>query len=57
MTTGKTIALARRIFVGKVMSVLFNMLFRMEINLPKKWSNNTENRYKDIVRKESFADQ
>ena len=27
MTTGKTIALTRRTFVGKVMSVLFNMLF------------------------------
>ena len=26
MTTGKTIALTRRTFVGKVMSVLFNML-------------------------------
>ena len=28
MTTGKTIALSRRIFVGKVMSLLFNMLSR-----------------------------
>ena len=28
MTTGKTIALTRRIFVGKVMSQLFNMLSR-----------------------------
>ena len=28
-TTGKTIALARRTFVGKVMSVLFNMLSRL----------------------------
>ena len=27
MTTGKTIALTRRAFVGKVMSLLFNMLF------------------------------
>ena len=27
MTTGKTIALTRRIFVGKVMSLLLNMLF------------------------------
>ena len=27
MTTGKTIALARRTFVGKVMSLLLNMLF------------------------------
>ena len=29
MTTGKTIALARRTFVGKVMSLLFNMLSRL----------------------------
>ena len=28
MTTGKNIALTRRTFVGKVMSLLFNMLFR-----------------------------
>ena len=31
MTTGKTIALTRRTFVGKVMSLLFNMLFRFVI--------------------------
>ena len=31
MTTGKTIALTRRIFVGKVMSLLFNMLSRFII--------------------------
>ena len=29
MTTGKTVALARRTFVGKVMSLLFNMLSRL----------------------------
>ena len=29
MTTGKTIALKRRIFVGKVMSLLLNMLSRL----------------------------
>ena len=29
MTTGKTIALTRWTFVGKVMSLLFNMLFRL----------------------------
>ena len=28
MTAGKTIALTRRTFVGKVMSLLFNMLSR-----------------------------
>ena len=31
MTTGKTIALMRRTFVGKVMSLLFNMLSRLVI--------------------------
>ena len=31
MTTGKTIALTRQNFVGKVMSLLFNMLFRLVI--------------------------
>ena len=32
MTTGKTIALARQAFVGKVMSLLFNMLSRLVIS-------------------------
>ena len=31
MTTGKTIALTRRTFVGKVMSLLLNMLSRLDI--------------------------
>ena len=36
MTTGKTIALTRWIFVGKVMSLLFNMLSRLVITfLPR----------------------
>ena len=36
MTTGKMIALTRRTFVGKVMSLLFNMLFRLIITfLPR----------------------
>ena len=36
MTTGKTIALTRWTFVGKVMSLLFNMLSRLVINfLPR----------------------
>ena len=36
MTTGKTIALTRRIFVGKVMSLLLNMLSRLVITfIPK----------------------
>ena len=39
MTTGKTIALTRWTFVGKVMSLLFNMLSRLVITfLPmSKW--------------------
>ncbi|XDA86349.1 hypothetical protein R6Z07F_016084 [Ovis aries] len=37
MTTGKTIALIRRTVVGKVMSLLFNMLSRLVIAfLPKR---------------------
>ena len=32
MTTGKTIALTRRTFVGKVMSLLLNMSSRLVIN-------------------------
>ena len=36
MTTGKTIALTRQTFVGKVTSLLFNMLFRLVITfLPR----------------------
>ena len=36
MTTGKTIAFSRRTFVGKVMSLLFNMLSRLVITfLPR----------------------
>ena len=36
MTTGKTIALTRRTFVGKVMSLFFNMLSRLVITfLPR----------------------
>ena len=36
MTTGKTIALTRQTFVGKVMSLLLNMLSRLAISfLPR----------------------
>ena len=39
MTTGKTIALTRQSFVGKVMSLLFNMLSRLVITfLPRSKS-------------------
>ena len=36
MTTGKTIALTRRTFVDKVMSLLFNMLSRLVISFPPR---------------------
>ena len=36
MTTGKTIALTRQTFVGKVMSLLFNMLYRLVITFPPR---------------------
>ena len=40
MTTGKTIALTRQTFVGKVMSLLFNMLSRWVITfLPRSKFN------------------
>ena len=36
MTTGKTIALTRRTFLGKVLSLLLNMLYRLDITfLPR----------------------
>jgi len=35
MTTGKTIALTRQNFVGKIMSLLFNMLSRLVAFLPR----------------------
>ena len=39
MTTGKTIALTRWAFVSKVISLLFNMLFRLVIaSLPRRKS-------------------
>ena len=36
MTTGKTIALTRQTFVGKVMSLLFNMQSRLVITFPPR---------------------
>ena len=38
MTTGKTIALTRQTFVGKVVSLLFNMLFRLVITFLRRSS-------------------
>ena len=39
MTTEKTIALTRRTFVGKVMSLLFNMLSRLDITFANQSHN------------------
>ena len=36
MTTGKTIALTNQIYVGKVMSLFFNMLSRLAITFPPR---------------------
>ena len=36
MTLGKTISLTRQTFAGKVMSLLFNMLFRLVITFPPR---------------------
>ena len=45
MTTGKTLALTRRTFVGKVMSLLLNMLSRLVITfLPRNANQN----YKEV---------
>ena len=38
MTTGKTIALTRQTFVGKVISLLFNMLSRLVHGVTKSWT-------------------
>ena len=42
MTTGKTISLTRQTFVGKVMSLLFNMLSRLVITFLQRISIHTE---------------
>ena len=51
MTTGKTIALTRRTFVGKVMSLLFNMLSRLVMTLK---SQSPEKSYSVSVRLQAF---
>ena len=45
MTTGKTIALTRQTFVGKVMSLLFNMLSRLVIAFLPRWNQPYESRW------------
>ena len=43
MTTGKTIALTRRTFVGKVMSLLLNILYLLVVNQNNCFRNRMEN--------------
>uniref|UniRef100_A0A8B9WC08 RNA-directed DNA polymerase n=1 Tax=Bos mutus grunniens TaxID=30521 RepID=A0A8B9WC08_BOSMU len=52
MTTGKTIALTRRTFVGKVMSLLFNMLSRLVIGT---WNVRFMNQGKLVVVKQEMT--
>ena len=57
MITGKTIALTRRTFVGKVMSLLFNMLSRLVITfLPRmcKDRHNKVHNGKDLTEAEEI---
>ena len=56
MTTGKTIALTRQTFVGKVMSLLFNMPSRLVItssviNAKKIEENNRMGKTRDLFKK------
>ena len=73
VTTGKTIALTRRTFVGKVMSLLFNMLSKFSIAfLPRnntlegissrvteveEWINDLEDRRVEITATELYIEK
>ena len=62
MTTGKTIALTRRTFAGKVMSLLLNMLSRLVITfLPRSKcllisALNTSNKLNKVINQQSFLE-
>ena len=62
MTTGKSIALTRRTFVGKVMSLLLNMLSRLVITfLPRSKcllisALNTSNKLNKVINQQSFLE-
>ena len=59
MTTGKTIALTRRTFVDKVMSLLFNMLSRLVINTSLNHKLSEENiriNFHDLGFRDGFLD-
>ena len=49
MTTGKTIALTIRFFVGKVMPLLFNTMSRYDLNkIPYDYTVEVRNRFKGL---------
>ena len=49
LTTGKTIALTKRTFVGKVMSLLFNVLSRYDLNqILYDYTVEVRNRFKGL---------
>ena len=50
MTTGKTIALTGWTFVGKIMSLLFNMLFSLLIKVNKSSADWTSGKVGESVR-------
>ena len=52
MTTGKTIALTRRTFVGKVMSLLFNMLSRLVVGKDSDAGRDWEQEEKEMTEDE-----
>ena len=50
MTTGKTIALIRRTFVSKVMSLLFNMLSRLVIAFLPRNKHLLKQQIRDLIK-------
>ena len=51
MTTGKNTSLTRQTFVGKVMSLLFNMLFKLVINFQREKITANETTDKGLIYK------
>ena len=49
MTTGKTIALTRWTFVGKVISLLFNVLSRLVITFLPRSKDLISKTYKEVI--------
>ena len=55
MTTGKTIALTRQTIVGKVMSLLFNMLSRLVITFLPRSKVKVKVKVKSLSRVQLFV--